>query len=59
MVDVSVSHATIVAMLASHPIDGSLASWRDIESSCAWSALLLGNGLSMHVWSGFAYGSLF
>ena len=46
-------------MVESHPIDGSLTSWQDIERACAWTALLLGNGLSMHVWGGFGYSSLF
>lgn len=46
-------------MVNSHPIDGSLGSWGDIERACAWNALLLGNGLSMHVWGGFDYRSLF
>ncbi len=46
-------------MVDSHPIDGSLASWEDINGACDWTALLLGNGLSMHVSGGFGYGSLF
>ena len=41
------------------PIDGSLPSWHDVAKQHDWSALLLGNGLSINVWPGFAYSSLF
>jgi hypothetical protein len=41
------------------PPDGSLPTWEDIADQCEWSALLLGNGLSINVWPSFAYGSLF
>jgi hypothetical protein len=41
------------------PIDGSLRPWHDVAKQHDWSALLLGNGLSINVWPGFAYGSLF
>lgn len=46
--------------LASHAIDGSLATWQEITAERDdWSALLLGNGLSRHVWSSFGYPSLY
>jgi Domain of unknown function (DUF4917) len=40
-------------------IDGSLKAWDDVAQEHAWSALLLGNGLSINVWPRFAYSSLF
>jgi hypothetical protein len=40
-------------------IDGSLASWSEVEKRCSWDTLLLGNGLSINVWPDFAYRSLF
>lgn len=40
-------------------IDGSLPPWGAVASQHPWSALLLGNGLSINVWPHFAYGSLF
>ena len=46
--------------LESHPIDGSLVRWQEVTAECDdWAALLLGNGLSRHVWDSFAYPSLF
>jgi hypothetical protein len=42
-----------------HPVDGALASWQEVESEQAWRELLLGNGLSSHIWPAFAYGSLY
>lgn len=39
--------------------DGSLMSWQDIEEEYDWSALLLGNGLSINVWNRFGYSSLY
>ena len=42
-----------------HPVDGALASWQEVESEQAWRDLLLGNGLSSHIWPAFAYGSLY
>lgn len=39
--------------------DGELASWAEIATRHEWRALLLGNGLSMSVWPGFGYASLF
>lgn len=39
-------------------IDGKLLDWREVESRHEWSALLVGNGLSAHVWPRFAYRSL-
>ena len=32
-----------------HPIDGSLPAWEDVEDEADWKALLLGNGLSVNV----------
>jgi hypothetical protein len=46
-------------MTGTHPIDGSLPAWEDVEDEADWKVLLLGNGLSVNVWSDFAYGSLF
>jgi Domain of unknown function (DUF4917) len=40
-------------------IDGSLLPWWEVEPRHPWSALLIGNGLSINVWPQFAYGSLF
>lgn len=46
--------------LTDHPIDGSLATWGEVTAECDdWSAVLLGNGLSRHVWRSFGYPSLF
>ncbi len=46
--------------LEGHPIDGSLARWQEVTAERDdWSVLLLGNGLSRHVWSNFGYPSLF
>jgi hypothetical protein len=39
--------------------DGTLAQWARIAEQHDWQALLLGNGLSTHVWGRFAYRSLF
>lgn len=39
--------------------DGSLLTWQDIDDMHQWRALLLGNGLSINVWSPFRYGSLY
>src|SRR4051794_18103938 len=41
------------------PLDGSLLSWPDVERAEKWQALFLGNGLSINVWPGFDYRSLF
>jgi hypothetical protein len=41
------------------PLDGSLPPWHEVARRHEWSALLLGNGLSINVWPAFAYGSLF
>ena len=46
-------------MTGTHPIDGSLPAWENVEGEADWKALLLGNGLSINVWRDFAYGSLF
>ncbi len=45
--------------MAPYSIDGSLHTWAEISDRHAWSALLLGNGLSINLWPQFAYGSLF
>lgn len=46
--------------LEGHPIDGSLACWEDVTAARDdWTGLLLGNGLSRHVWGDFAYSTLF
>jgi hypothetical protein len=42
-----------------HPMDGSLPSWDDVSEEHSWRALLVGNGLSAHLWRPFDYGSLF
>lgn len=39
--------------------DGSLAGWPSIAAGLEGAALLVGNGLSINVWPGFAYGRLF
>jgi hypothetical protein len=40
-------------------VDGRLASWQDTKDVQEWSDLLLGNGLSSHIWPSFAYRSLY
>lgn len=46
--------------LEGHPIDGSLARWEDVTAARDdWAGLLLGNGLSRHVWGDFGYPTLF
>jgi hypothetical protein len=40
-------------------LDGSLADWERIADAHPWEILFLGNGLSINVWSNFAYRSLF
>lgn len=35
-----------------------LSDWDDLVS-CGWPALLVGNGLSINIWQGFAYDALF
>jgi hypothetical protein len=42
-----------------HVIDGELDSWCDVEGLEDWRDLLVGNGLSSHIWPGFAYQSLY
>lgn len=47
-------------VFASHPIDGSLASWQEVTTEYDdWAGLLLGNGLSRNVCRDFGYPSLF
>jgi hypothetical protein len=46
-------------MVRTHPIDGSLPPWEDVESEADWQAVLLGNGLSVNLWPDFAYTSLY
>jgi hypothetical protein len=43
----------------SHSVNGRLATWPEVASQQRWSSLFLGNGLSMHLWPGFHYNSLF
>jgi Domain of unknown function (DUF4917) len=45
--------------MASDAIDGSLLPWSVVARKHNWTALLLGNGVSINVWPHFAYGSLF
>lgn len=45
--------------MAPPPLDGSLEDWSEIEDEHDWRALLLGNGLSINIWSGFNYRSLY
>lgn len=46
--------------LEGHQIDSDLATWEEVTAKYdKWSGLLLGNGLSRHVWSNFAYPLLF
>lgn len=40
-------------------LDGSLPDWEEIADVHKWEVLLLGNGLSLNVWSNFGYRSLF
>lgn len=40
------------------PIDADLEDWADLSSK-EWPTLLLGNGLSINLWSGFQYDSLY
>jgi hypothetical protein len=42
-----------------HTVDGRLASWQDVASEEQWRDLLVGNGLSSHIWPAFAYRSLY
>jgi Domain of unknown function (DUF4917) len=46
-------------LLVGHVIDGQLASWPEVAALEDWRDLLLGNGLSSHIWPGFAYDSLY
>ncbi len=39
--------------------DGRLMDWGTVEGLAAWDGLLLGNGMSINVWPGFDYSSLF
>jgi hypothetical protein len=40
-------------------IDGRLASWQDLAGEQSWGDLLVGNGLSSHIWPGFGYAPLY
>ncbi len=42
-----------------HPINGDLATWEDVAAEYRWRNLLVGNGLSAHVWERFHYDSLY
>ncbi|MGV1049549.1 MAG: DUF4917 family protein [Solirubrobacterales bacterium] len=39
--------------------DGRLMDWANVEELADWDGLLLGNGMSINVWAGFDYSSLF
>jgi hypothetical protein len=39
--------------------DGTLYSWDEIEPEYNWKTLLVGNGLSRHIWEPFGYPKLF
>ncbi len=39
--------------------DGRLSSWADIAGEFDWQTLLVGNGLSRHIWAPFGYPTLF
>lgn len=39
--------------------DGTLENWTDIADEHDWQTLLLGNGLSRHIWEPFGYPELF
>lgn len=39
--------------------DGTLANWEDICDAENWDTLLVGNGLSVHLWDKFGYTSLY
>jgi hypothetical protein len=36
-----------------------LLDWADLKDDCGWETLVVGNGLSINIWSGFAYSNLF
>jgi len=40
-------------------MDGRLACWQDLAREQSWGDLLVGNGLSSHIWPGFGYASLY
>jgi hypothetical protein len=40
-------------------LDGTLEDWADVAARHPWQGLLLGNGMSINVWGGFAYQRLF
>ncbi|MCS7484575.1 DUF4917 family protein [Umezawaea endophytica] len=37
----------------------NLSAWPEIEDQADWNTLLLGNGASVNIWSGFSYTSLY
>jgi hypothetical protein len=39
--------------------DGTLHAWSEISDRHEWQSLLLGNGLSINIWPGFAYRRLY
>lgn len=41
------------------PLDGTLLSWDVVKDAQPWTGLLLGNGMSVNIWSRFAYDSLY
>jgi len=40
-------------------LDDNLPPWEKVRAEMGWSGLLLGNGLSQHIWDRFKYTSLF
>jgi hypothetical protein len=42
-----------------HEIDGTLRAWDEVEETCLWDTLLVGNGLSRNVWPDFGFSSLY
>ncbi len=44
-------------MTVDDPTDGTLLSWDEVKDRCQWDTLLIGNGMSVNVWRGFAFAS--
>jgi hypothetical protein len=53
------SHQCCHDRLMPPALDGSLEDWADVVGRHPWQGLLLGNGMSINVWGGFAYDRLF
>ncbi len=45
--------------LVGHDVNGALATWDEVAMEQRWRNILLGNGLSSHIWKPFRYNSLF